>query len=198
MRRATGLSTVLATAIVLTVTGIAASSAVRHDAVARFSARTVEMMSPARPLFARVDINIDQWSTDLDHRTLARKILEQGPMAFSHTLAGYPRLGTMTAGAQEFPIRYAWQVFDRDGGQRIYLASDEPIMLMSREFRKFADPEPLLFVELRVNARGDGIGRLSDAVRLSVDESRNVIEMRDWDRRPLHLVLVHDELGIFD
>jgi len=198
MRRATGLSTALTTAIILTVAGIAASAGVRHDAVARFSARSVEMISPARPLFTRVDINVGQWSTDLDHRTLATKILEQGPVAFSHTLAGYPRLGTMTVGAQEFPIRYAWQVVDRDGGQRIYLASDEPILLMSREFRKFADPEPLLFVELRIDARGDGIGRLSDAVRLSVDESRNVIEMRDWDRRPLHLVLVHDELGIFD
>ncbi len=194
MRRAT----VLSTAIFLTVAGIAASAAVRHDAVARFSARSVEITSPARLLFTRVDINISQWSTDLDHRTLARTILERGGVAFSHTLAGYPRLGTMTAGAQEFPVRYAWQTFDRDGGQRIYLASDEPIFLMSREFRKFADPEPLLFVELRIDAHGDGVGRLSDAVRLSVDESRNVIEMRDWDRRPLHLVMVHDELGIVD
>ena len=198
MSRATGLSTVFTAAIVLTVAGIAASAAVRHDTVARFSARSVEMTSPARLSFTRVDVTINQWSTDLDHRTLARTILEQGPVAFSHTLAGYPRLGTITAGAQEFFIRYAWQERDRDGGQRIYLASDEPILLMSREFRKFADPEPLLFVELRVNARGDGIGRLSDAVRLSVDESRNVIEMRDWDRRPLHLVMVHDELGIVE
>jgi hypothetical protein len=198
MRRATGFSAALSAAIFLTAAGIATSAAVRHDSVARFSARTVEMTSPARLLFTRVDINIGQWSTDLDHRTLARTILEQGPVAFSHTLAGYPRLGTITAGAEAFTIRYAWQVPDREGGQRIYLASDEPIFLMSREFRKFADPEPLLFVELRVNARGDGIGRLSDAVRLSADEGRNVIEMRDWDRRPLHLVMVHDELGIVD
>ena len=194
MRRATVVSTV----IFLTIAGIAASAAIRHDAVARFSARSVEMTSPARLLFTRVDINISQWSTDLDHRTLARTILEQGPVAFSHTLAGYPRVGTITAGAQAFPIRYAWQARDRDGGQRFYFASDEPIMLMSREFRKFADPEPLLFVELRIDARGDGIGRMSDAVRLSVDESRNVIELRDWDRRPMHLAMVHDELGIVE
>jgi len=198
MRRATGFSTVLPTVIFLTVAGIAASAAIRHPAVARFSARAVQMTSPMRLTFPGVYINVFQWSTDLDHRTLARTIVERGPVAFSHTLAGYPSLGSIAVADEEFPIRYAWQASDRDGGQRIYLASDQPILLMSREFRKFADPEPLLFVELRVNARGEGVGRLSDAVRLSVDESRNVIEMRDWDRRPLHLVMVHDELGIID
>jgi len=191
MRRAT----VLSTAIILAIAGIAASP-VRHDPVARFSARSVQMTSPTRFNFPGVYISVFQWSTDIDHRTLARTILERGPVAFSHTLAGYPRVGSIATGDQEFMIRYAWQAPDRDGGQRIYLASDEPILLMSREFRKFADPEPLLFVELRINARGEGIGRLSDAVRLSVDESRNVIELRDWDRRPLHLMMVRDELNV--
>ena len=156
------------------------------------------MTSAARPLFARVDIEIAQWSTDFDHRLLARTIQEKGPMAFAHLLAGYPSLGSISIFDQDFTIRYAWQAFDRDGGQRIYLASDAPIVLTSREFLKFADPDPLVFVELRLNARGEGMGKLSDAVRLSVDESRNVIEMRDYDRRPLHLVMVHDELGLFD
>jgi hypothetical protein len=156
------------------------------------------MTSPMRLNFPGVYISVFQWSTDLDHRTLARTILERGSMAFSHTLAGYPWIGSIAVADEEFPIRYAWQAFDRDGGQRIYLASDQPILLMSREFRKFADPEPLLFVELRINARGEGIGRLSDAVRLSVDESRNVIELRDWDRRPLNLMMVRDELKFVD
>jgi hypothetical protein len=156
------------------------------------------MTVAARPVFARVDINIAQWSTDQDHRQLGRAIQEQGPVAVSHLLAGYPSLGTIGIFDREFTIRYAWQVNDRDGAQRIYVASDEPIVLTSREFAKFADPEPLTFLELRVNARGDGVGKLSDAIRLSVDESRNVIELRDYDRRPLHLVMVHDELNFIE
>jgi len=113
-------------------------------------------------------------------------------------LAGYPAAGTVAIADREFIIRYAWQASDRDGGQRIYVASDAPILLMTREFRKLADAGPLLFVELRVDARGDGIGRLSEPERLSVDESRNVIELREWDRRPLHLVMVRDEMGFYD
>src|SRR4051812_33905853 len=176
-------------AVILTVflaLSAALPSAARRDSVARFSARSVVMTSPARPLFARVDIEITQWSTDLDHRMLARTVLEQGAMAFSHDLAGRSSLGWIGIGDREFTIRYAWQTTDRDGGRRIYVASDEPIVLMPREFRKFADPDPMLFLELRLDARGDGAGKLSDAVRLSVDQSRNVIELREWDRRPLH------------
>jgi len=189
-------ATLIITAVLALSIGM--SAAARHDAVARFSARSVQMTNPTRLSFPRVDIAIFQWSTDLDHRTLARTILERGAMGFSHTLAGYPHLGSIAIADEEFAIRYAWQAADRDGGQRIYLASDEPIYLMSREFKKFADPEPLMFLELRLNARGEGIGRLSDAVRLSVDESRSVIELRDWDRRPLHLMMVRDEMGIYD
>jgi hypothetical protein len=186
-------------AVVLALTaGVAAVGAARPAAVARFTARSVQMTSAARPTFARVDVEIAQWSTDFDHRQLARTILEKGPVAFSHLLAGYGSLGWIGVGDREFTIRYAWQAADRDGGRRIYVASDEPIFLMPRAFRKFAEPEPMFFLELRLNARGDGVGRLSDAVRLSVDPSWNVIELRDFDRRPLDLVMVHDELNIYD
>ena len=195
MRRRTVIA---GTAFVLIALGLSLSASGRHQSVARFSARSVQMITAARPSFPLVDIDISQWSTDQDHRLLARTVVEKGPAAFSQLLAGYPTLGWIGVGDREYPIRYAWQTRDRDGGQRIYLASDEPIFLMSREFRKFADPEPLLFLELRVNALGDGMGKLSDAVRLSVDESRNVIELRDYDRRALHLVMVHDELKPFD
>jgi hypothetical protein len=177
-------------------TGAAGATAVstRHHDVARFSARIVEMTSPARLTFRHVDIAISQWSTDQDHRLLARTLLEKGPRAFIDVLCGYPSVGTIAiAGGQEFAIRYAWQVADRDGAQRIYLATDQPIVLAGSEFRPRSSVDPLYFVELRLDRHGDGAGKLSDHVRLSMDESRNVIELRDYDHRPLQLVMVHDE-----
>ena len=108
-------------------------------------------------------------------------------------LCGYPAVGTVAvAGGGEFTIRYAWQVFDRDGGQRIYLASDQPIVLAGFQFRRFDATDRLYFLELRVDCHGDGVAKFF-FVRLSVDESRNVIELRDFDCRPLQLVMVHDE-----
>ena len=175
--------------------GLTTSATVRYDAVARFSARSVEMTSPMRLSFKHVDIAISQWSTDQDHRLLARTFLEKGPVGFVDVLCGYPAVGTISvAGGQVLTIRYAWQAADRDGGQRIYLASDEPISLVSSEFRRLADMERMYFMELRIDRFGNGEGKLSDNVRLSVDQSRNVIELREYDRRPVHLVMVHDEL----
>ena len=189
MRRA------FAVVLMMVATALTTSASVRHDTVARFSARSVEMTSPARLAFRHVDIAISQWSTDQDHRLLARTLLEKGPVHFVDVLCGYPSLGTIAvAGGRVFTIRYAWQTVDRDGGQRIYVASDEPISLVSTEFSRVLDVEPFYFMELRVDRRGDGVGRLSDAVRLSVDQSRNVIELRDFENRPLHLVMVHDEM----
>jgi hypothetical protein len=176
----------------LFVAGLSTSARVRHDAVARFSARSVEMSSPARLSFRRVDIAISQWSTDQDHRLLARTLLERGPVGFVDVLCGYPAVGAITvAGGKEFTIRYAWQVPDRDGGQRIYLASDQPIVLSVSEFRRVDETDRLYFMELRIDRHGDGEARMSDGVRLSVDQSRNVIELRDYERRPLQLVMVH-------
>ncbi|HET9833866.1 MAG TPA: hypothetical protein VFP91_19220 [Vicinamibacterales bacterium] len=189
MRRAAAILFLVFTA------GLTMSAAGRHQDVARFSARSVEMPSAARLSFRHVDIAISQWSTDQDHRFLARTLLERGPVGFVDVLCGYPAVGTIAvAGGSAMTIRYAWQTPDRDGGQRIYLATDEPIVLVGSEFRRFAEAERLYFIELRLDRRGDGVGKLSDGVRLSVDQSRNVIELRDFERRPLQLVMVHDEM----
>ncbi len=175
------------------VVGVPASAR-RADLVGRFSARIADITDPSRMTFRRVDIIVKEWSTDLDHRQLARAVQERGPVAVIDLLCGYPSLGSIViAGDREVTIRYAWQAADREGGERVYLATDEPITLASREFRKTLDLEPFNFVELRLNARGEGTGKLSDVVQLSVDQSRNVIELRDFERRPLHLAMVRDE-----
>lgn len=189
MRRATVILFLLFAA------SLSMSASVRHETIARFSARSVEMSSPARLSFRHVDIAISQWSTDQDHRLLARTLLEKGPLGFVDLLCGYPAVGSIAvAGGQEFTIRYAWQVPDRDGGQRVYLASDLPIVLAGAEFRHFEGMDRFYFMELRLDRQGNGEAKLSDGVRLSVDQSRNVIELRDYERRPLHLVMVHDEM----
>jgi hypothetical protein len=88
----------------------------RHEPVARVSARSIQMPTPARMQFQRVDIEIFEWSTDLDHRSLGRTVAERGPAGFSALLAGYPALGWIGIGDREFTVRYAWQATDRDGG----------------------------------------------------------------------------------
>jgi len=67
------------------------------------------------------------------------------------------------------------------------------VSLTNPTFGPFLSRERLTFLELRVNRRGEGDGKFSEAVGLSVDESRSVIELRDYLKGAFHLVMVRSE-----
>jgi hypothetical protein len=182
------------TLIAISTLSVGALAARRELPIEHFTAKAAVLSSPARLTLRPVDIVISRWSTYIDHRTLATSLLEKGHVAFLNLLCGFGAVGSINVvGGPDVPIRYAWSIDDRDGGRRVYLATDEPVSLTGALLRRFPDEEPLTFIELRVNRRGDGEGKLSEAARLSVDESRNVIELRDYTTRPLHLLMVHSE-----
>ena len=183
----------MATATLLAIVGlgIGTLAAPRFDPIEHFTARTAFMTSASRLTLRPVDIVITRWSTFTDHRALGTALLEKGPVAFLNLLCGYGSAGSIgVIGAPDVPIRYAWSIEDRDGGRRVYLATDEPVSLTGPLVRRFPDAELLTFVELRINRDGIGEGKLSEAARLSVDESKDVIELRDYDRRPVQLISV--------
>jgi len=187
------MTTRMATTALLAVTLLTAGTlaAPRFEPVERFTAQSVFMTNAARLSLRPVDIVISRWSTFTEHRELSRTLLEKGSVAFLNLLCGYGTAGSIgVVGAPDVAIRYAWSVEDRDGGRRIYLATDEPVSLAGFLVRRLPDPEPLTFLELRINRDGAGEGKLSEAARLSVDESRDVIELRDYARRPVQLISV--------
>jgi hypothetical protein len=183
-----------ATLVAIGALSIGAPAAPRDVPIEHFTAKSAALSSPARLTLRPVDIVISRWSTYTDHRALATALLEKGHVAFLNLLCGFGAVGSINVfGGPDIPIRYAWSIDDRDGGRRIYLATDEPVSLTGALLRRFPDEEPLTFIELRINRNGDGEGKLSEAARLSVDESRNVIELRDYTTRPLHLLMVRSE-----
>ena len=176
---------------------LGASAAPRSAPIEHFTAKAVEMTSPARITFRTVDIVVNRWSTDVEHQMLEAALLEKGWVEFVDQLCNFAPAGSIgTVDGPEVTVRYAWQVVDRNGGRRIFLGTDTPISLAGVPLRRQPLPEPLMFLELRVGPNGDGEGKLSEAARLSVDESRNVIELRDYAGRPLHLVMVRSLLSI--
>lgn len=184
-------TTMVATAFVaIGALGLGAD-ATRHEPIEHFTAQSALMTSPSRITFRPVDIEIYEWSMALTHQELATTLLQRGNVAFFNLLCGYGAVGRIgVIGAPDVAIRYAWSDGRRRGNRRIYLATDEPISLAGPFAGRFGDAEPLTFVELRLNGDGTGEGKLSEIARLSVDQSRNVIELRDYERRPVHLVAV--------
>jgi hypothetical protein len=152
-------------------------------------AQSALMTSPSRITFRPVEIEISEWSTAINHHELATALLQKGHVAFFNLLCGFGTVGRISViGAPDIPIRYAWSDGERRGNRRIYLATEEPVLLNGSFAGRFPNAEPLTFIELRLSGDGTGEGKLSEVARLSVDESRNVIELRDYDQRPLHLI----------
>jgi hypothetical protein len=159
--------------------GIGVLATPRNEPIERFTAKSAVMTSDARLTLRPVDIAISQWSSYDSHLALSETLLAKGPAAFMSLLCSLPAVGTITVmDAPPIAIRYAWFIEERSGSRRIYLGTDEPMWT---------------FIELRINPNGVGEGKLSEAASLSVDESRNVIELRDYDRRPLHLLRVRSD-----
>jgi hypothetical protein len=174
--------------------GIGTAAAPRDKPIEHFTAKSALMTSSARLTLRPVDIAISRWSTYDDHLTLSETLLEKGPAAFMNLLCSLGSVGTITVmDAPQVAIRYAWFIEERSGRRRIYLGTDQPVPFAGPFFRRLPDAESLTFIELRINPNGVGEGKLSDAASLSVDESRNVIELRDYDRRPLHLLMVRSD-----
>ena len=188
------MSTRMATAalVALGALGMGAQEP-RNTPIEHFTAASPVMTSAARLTLRPVTIVITQWSTDTAHRALATALIEKGPLAFERLLCNYESAGSISVmGAPDVDIRYAWSFKEPNGIRRIYFATDKPVALTNARLQRFPDEEPLTFVELRVNPDGDGEGKLSDAAHLFVD-SRSVIEIGDYNRRPVRLHMVHSE-----
>jgi hypothetical protein len=188
----------------LTVLAVAAlvggaSASPRPEPVEHFTAKIVVASSQARFAFRTVDIVIAQWSTNVEHRMLERALLERGWVEFLDQLCTFAPVGSIvTIDGREIAIRYAWQVTERGGSRRVFVATDEPITLANPAAGRSNLADSFTFLELHVGANGEGEGKLSEAAQVSVDESQDVIELRDYANRPLHLVMVRSLLSLDD
>jgi len=172
-----------------------ASASPRLEPVEHFTAKVVIASSPAHLAFRTIDIVIARWSTDVEHRVLETALLEKGPVEFLDTLCNFAPVGSIvTIDGREIAIRYAWQIIERGGHRRVYVATDEPITLMNPLAGRSSLANSFMFLELRVGANGEGEGKLSEAAQLSVDQSQDVIGLRNYANRPLHMVMVRSLL----
>jgi hypothetical protein len=187
-----GLTVPVVAALVLS-----ASASPRFDPVEHFTAKVGILSSPARFELRTVDILITRWSTQVEHRMLESALLEKGWVEFLDQLCTFEPAGSIvTIDGRDITIRYAWQITNHDGRRRVFVATDEPITLANPLVPRSTLAESFTFLELHVDANGSGEGKFSEAARLLVDENQDVIELRDYASRPLHVVMVRSLLSL--
>ena len=138
-----------------------------------------------------LEIVIERWSTDAERRRLL-EALQRGQDAALETLKDLPRAGYIrNPPALAWDLHYAHAVPGENGGQRIFLATDRPIGIWEAIARPRTIEYPFTFIELHVDERGNGEGKLSRATRLIASNDGRFVELEHYAAQPVDLTEVH-------
>lgn len=170
----------------------AVGPAVAAKPLEQFTAFAVDMSNIAgRTRAGTVDIIIDRWSTDQERDQLRSALKEGGTDALLRALqkikepAGYIR----STGSIGYPLRFARQMTTSDGGRRIIIGTDRPVSFLELQNQPRTLDYPFLLIDLRVNAKGEGQGKLLPLAKVTENED-HVVEIENYASEPVRLTEV--------
>jgi hypothetical protein len=141
------------------------------------------------PRARTVDILVFSWSTDADTARTQEIYAVAGAPALQYRLRGEPRLGFIrTPDDVSYDIRFARQ-FANAGSRRIVIATDRQLRLWQRAMRSFWLEYPFTFIELRLDHRGEGEGKMSISADIAEDAETG-LALADYDHLPVRLMFV--------
>jgi len=179
---------------------VAAGLALGHGRVAaqtngqpeRFTAVAVNTTSGGT---TQVEIAIDRWSTAAERATLLKTLREQGPDKLLSTLQGMRKVGFIRQTSSiGWDLRYAHKEAIPDGGgERVVLATDRPIGNWEAINQPRTIDYPFTVIELHIDARGQGEGKMTYATKITEDKKTGSIVLENWGTSPVLLQGVHRE-----
>jgi hypothetical protein len=155
----------------------------------QFTAIAVGTGGPlTRPVASQIDIRITRWSTPEEATRLLDTLKENGPEELLEAVRDAKPVGTIrTPGNLAYDLRYAHQEMVGDGIQRIVLMTDRPISMWEAVNRPRTIDYPFTLIELRLNNRGEGEGKLNLATRIDISRTGRTVQLENYDTQPIHL-----------
>ena len=161
-----------------------------------FNGTTANMSAPG----VELRINVLRWSGEADREAVLAEIEPalEGAMAYddgaetiSDALQDLQTVGYIwTGGALGYALKYTHRTELPDGGEHIVLVTDRPLGRWDRNGPwRDGDTEPRDFtvVEIRLDAEGNGEGRMSLAAPLVIDAEQQTVGLGGDDSGPAHL-----------
>jgi hypothetical protein len=141
-----------------------------------------------RPVASQVDIRITRWSIPAETEQLLTTLKERGPEALLEAVRDAKSVGTIrTPGNLAYDLRYANEEMLGDGMRRIVLITDRPISMWEAVNRPRTIDYPFTLIELRLNSRGEGQGKLNLAARIAASRTGRTVQLENYDTQPIHL-----------
>lgn len=156
----------------------------------KFTATAVNLTPGAGENIA---IHVVRWSTDADRERLATTFVEKGDAGLRAAFEAAPTSGIIWTGETlGYSLRYTHRAALPDGGQRIILATDRRLGAWTRgSVWKATGPDapdyPFTVLELRLNRRGLGEGKMSIATKVTVDQEAKTIALENYGAAPVLL-----------
>jgi hypothetical protein len=187
MRHQSGFLTVC----IFVIAAVAASTGTLLAAkpVEHLTAFAVDMSNMAsRTRAGTVDIVINRWSSDEERDTLRAALREGGTDSLLKALqkikepAGYIR----TPSSIGYPLRFARQITNPDGGKRIIVATDRYVSFLEATTQPRTIDYPFMLVDIRIGPDGKGTGKLMPLAKVTESED-HVVEIENYASEPVRL-----------
>ena len=134
---------------------------------------------------AVIDFTITRWSTDAERTKLLSLIPEENksPQKLVSALQDMPSVGRIrTPQTLAWDLRYARQFKTDEGGRRIVLVTDRPIGFREARNMSRSMDYPFTILEIRLNAKGEGEGKIFGGSKVYVEDNELVVE--NWGTQP--------------
>jgi len=174
---------ILAAGVVLAASLAAAQTLGQPE---RFTATAVSSSPQYGTGAQTVDINVNRWSTPPQRDQLVAALMGKGPKELLKELQKMPEIGTIrTPDSLGYPLHYAFQVPDPDGGRTIVIATDRPIGFWEATRQPRSFDYPFTVIQMHIDRDGTGKGTMSYATRITA--KNNTIELEDFATQPVML-----------
>jgi len=169
----------------------ALTAAQAKGVTAKFTATTVNVNPGAGET---INIDVLRWSTDEERDRLLTALKEKGESQLREALQAAPTVGYIwTSGSLGYSLRYAHRVPLPDGGERIIIATDLRLGVWDRNnlWKASGQPTavdyPFTVVELRVNRKGEGEGKMSLATKVTTEVENKTLVLENYEAAPVLL-----------
>lgn len=172
------------------------SSAQTKKISARYTGTSANMKPGAGE---NIRFDILEWSADADREKVLAALKEKGDNGLMDALETGRTIGFIwTGGAVGHSVRYAHRISLPDGGERVILATNVRLgrnAMWKPVSQAVAGDQAFTVVELRVNRRGEGEGKLSFTSKIGVEDSAKTIALADYAASPVLITGVKREVS---
>lgn len=137
---------------------------------------------------------IDRWSTDAERQQLISAFVEKGPDALLRALQKTKRVGYIRLpNTLGYDLHFARKHPGKDGGEQIIIMTDRRIGFWEARDQPRTIDYPFTLMDIRVNTKGEGEGKLSVATKITYNKETNTVELENYASEPVRLQNVRVE-----